>query len=198
MWWSLIAQSLSLGFSLPPSAHHGVRIFRRGTAVGMSVAEAAPQHPHLRHGVEGAGRVVALARDVGERGEVDPQIGELPQLCWGPRRGVRRQQAPGHWLQKLIAIRVKGSEQETEASARRAAAESSAKTKRCSLTPRRHQGSSLTCSSRSCLPRTSSPLRGDPSSALSITCRKNHEVRYPPLPFSDMKETGHLLSMVWL
>lgn len=55
MWWSLIAQSLSLGFSLPRNAHHGVRIFRRGTAVGMSVAEAAPQHPHLRHGVEGAG-----------------------------------------------------------------------------------------------------------------------------------------------
>lgn len=61
--------------------------------------------------------MVALARDVGERGEVDPQVGELPQLCWGPRRGVRGQRAPGHWLQKLIAIRMKGSEQETEASA---------------------------------------------------------------------------------
>lgn len=53
----------------------------------MSVAEAAPQHPHLGHGIEGAGRVVALARNVGELGEVDPQVGELPQLCWGWRRG---------------------------------------------------------------------------------------------------------------
>lgn len=31
--------------------------------------------------------MVALARNVGELGEVDPQVGELPELCWGPRRG---------------------------------------------------------------------------------------------------------------
>lgn len=157
MWWSLVPQSSSLGFSLRPDAHRSVQVSRRGTAVGMSVAKAAPQHLHLCHGIEGAGRVVALARNVGELGEVDPQVGEPPQLCWGPRRGVRGQQAPRHWLQTLIAIHMEGSEQETEASPRRAAAESPAKTKRCSSTPRRHQGSSLTCSSRPCLPRTCSP-----------------------------------------
>lgn len=61
---------------------------RRGAALGVAVAEAAPQHLHLCHGVEGAGRVVPLAWDVRQLREVDPQVGERPQLCWGQGTGV--------------------------------------------------------------------------------------------------------------
>jgi len=139
-----------------------MQLSRRVTAVGVSIAEAAPQHPHLCHGVEGAGRVVALARNVRELGEVDPQVGELPQLCWGPRRGVRG-------LQEHFVICVEGLEQETEASARRAAAESAARTKGCSLTPPRHQGSSRrqlkTPAAEDLLPHGVTPAQCSPSHA---------------------------------
>lgn len=38
--------------------------------------------------------MVALAQDVRELGEVDSEVGELPQPCWGQRRDVSGRQAP--------------------------------------------------------------------------------------------------------
>lgn len=54
----------------------------------MPVTEAAPLQTQLGHGVVGAGRVVAPLGHRRQLGEVDPQVGDLPQLC-GERTGRR-------------------------------------------------------------------------------------------------------------
>lgn len=75
--------ALSPGCSLHHEAHHGMEVPRRDTAVSVAIAEAASQHLHFSHRIEAAGRAVAVVHDVWELGEVDPQVGELPQFCWG-------------------------------------------------------------------------------------------------------------------
>ena len=56
----------------------------------MAMTEAAPLQTQLGHSVVGAGRVVAPLGHRRQLGEVDPQVGDLPQLC-GEQQGGRGQ-----------------------------------------------------------------------------------------------------------
>ena len=47
----------------------------------MAMAEAAPMQTQLGHSVVGTGRVVAPLGHRRQLGEVDPQVGDLSQLC---------------------------------------------------------------------------------------------------------------------
>lgn len=57
----------------------------------MAVTEAAPLQTQLGHSVVGAGRVVAPLGHRRQLGEVNPQVGDLPQLC--RERTARREGA---------------------------------------------------------------------------------------------------------
>lgn len=57
----------------------------------MAMAEAAPMQTQLGHSVVGTGRVVAPLGHRRQLGEVDPQVGDLPQLCG--ERTARREGA---------------------------------------------------------------------------------------------------------
>lgn len=61
----------------------------------MAVTEAAPLQTQLGHSVVGAGRVVAPLGHRRQFGEVDPQVGDLPQLCRERRARRKREEVGG-------------------------------------------------------------------------------------------------------